>query len=99
MPKKRTTRQMPQYVPPPEPAGVWQARDRGDCFDIVIGGKRLSVHRHIDYSRDVWLYTFGYEGHRLLDSKDIEKAKIEALERVAVWANAILTDARRAQTP
>ena len=61
-------------------------------WNISIGGMRVCVHRHIGYAKDDWLlstYFPGFFDRKLLQSKDIEKAKYEALMLVRDRANEI----------
>jgi len=60
-------------------------------WDARIGQFRLSVHRHIYFKPDVWLCScHGICDCQPLESKDIDQAKVEALQMFrAILAKAI----------
>ena len=61
-------------------------------WNISIGGMKVCVHRYTGYAKDDWLlstYNPGFFDRNLLKSKDIEKAKHEALMLVRDRANEI----------
>ena len=47
--------------------------------EIKFGQFRLSIHRHIDHPKDMWLASASYIfGCRELASKDLSQAKVQA---------------------
>lgn len=51
---------------------------------------RLVVTRHKDYAFDEWVIVFPDGGKRVADSKNIDKARIEAQLRMATRLEAVL---------
>jgi hypothetical protein len=67
-----------------------------NCFAIRFGDRslKLTVHRHIHYKPDQWLASCQPDLFRqkLLESKDIEEAKVEALHRLKAMLTEITGD-------
>lgn len=54
-----------------------------NCWKIKGGKLTVTVHRHIHFKKDDWLLSCEpWFSQHLLDSKEVEEAKNEALQKV-----------------
>ncbi len=83
MPRKRGASVM--HLPVREEVhGVWNDGHRNDGSELSLKHLRVAVHHHIGYPPDHWLVSCYDLGIRCRDlmSKDLERAKLEALDVV-----------------
>lgn len=61
--------------------------------ELKLSRFRFVIHRHIDYPKDVWLSScYGLFTQRELKNKDLDKAKIEAVNIVKKILNKTLSE-------
>ena len=61
-------------------------------FTLSLPGARVVVHHHIDYPRDVWLYSFhGLDRSRVESGTDLEQAKRDAITNTITALQTLLS--------
>ncbi len=76
----------------------WKKSDKDKSvarsWELYAGGERLVVTRHIHYEPDRWVYRDAFGTESPLESKGIDDAKKEAIEKYHDKIQAIIDDIR-----
>src|SRR5688572_8815474 len=81
---------VPAWTPPKPKTSVW-IDDRAESNMVLAHGLRIAVHHHRDHPPETWLLSTQPATHRqfVLQAKDLDAAKIEAIAILRQWVSAI----------